>query len=135
MNNLLKFAILGAAVVMSGCVANDVEMTTTPTNSSELYNKAKVLVADRMRDPEATRFKDDYVAYTTNTGDEIVCGTVNAKNAMGGYVGYKTFYIRMSGNTVKHLNLASEDDQYGMQANAITKACNDAATGRIMTTG
>ena len=135
MNNVLKLALLGAAVVMSGCVVNDTEMTTTPTNSAKLFNKAKVLVADRMRDPEATRFKDDFAAYTTNTGDEIVCGTVNAKNAMGGYVGYKTFYVRMSGNTVKAWQMASEDDEYGMQANAIINACNEAASGKIMTMG
>ncbi|MDP4061314.1 hypothetical protein RBLE17_10560 [Rhodobacteraceae bacterium LE17] len=135
MKNSTKVAFLSAGVFLFGCDVNNVEMTTVPTKSSKVFTKAKAIVAERMRDPEATRFKDGYVAYITNTGDEIVCGTVNAKNAMGGYVGYKTFYIRMSGDTVKALQIPSENDEYNIQAKSVAKACEDAATGKIMTMG
>lgn len=50
--------------------------------------RAKKIVADGMRDPEATRFRD-----VRRGRSGKVCGLVNAKNAMGGYVGYTEFVV------------------------------------------
>ena len=135
-NLTLKAIVLTATITLAACVnPNTVELSTKPVRSQAVINQAKSLFAERMRDPEATRFKQEFSAFQTNTGDYIVCGTANAKNAMGGYVGYKQFYIRFSGNTVKALNVPSEDKYAGMVAIDIAKACEEAAAGKIMTTG
>lgn len=43
------------------------------------------LVSARLRDPDSARFGKDYVSY--KSGAPVVCGTVNAKNAFGGFTG------------------------------------------------
>ena len=86
---------------------------TKPIKNGRVVATAKSLVADRMRDPEATRFKDEIYAYQTSYGDYIVCGTLNAKNAMGGYVGYKPFYVRIRNNAIESFVVPGEGDQYG----------------------
>jgi len=49
---------------------------------------AKRVVAERLNDPESAKF-GKVVARTSG----IVCGYVNAKNAMGGYAGEKGFIV------------------------------------------
>ncbi len=126
---LVAFCIGGA--LLSACV-NTIEAVTTPTNDPGVKRLAETLVAERMRDPEATRFKPQYSAYQTQQGDYIVCGTLNAKNAMGGYVGYKPYYVRIRNNQIAALRLPSENDEYGIELNQVRQACSDAATGKLM---
>ena len=61
----------------------DAEMTM-----EQAYAKQQIL--DRLRDPDSAKFKAVTVAVVG--GDVIYCGQINAKNAYGGYVGYKWFY-------------------------------------------
>lgn len=127
----LSFCAAVATVVLTGCV-NNIEAQTSPVESTALFNQTKMLVAERMRDPEATRFKSEYAAYKTQQGDYVVCGTLNAKNAMGGYVGYKPFYARLRNNQLESFIIPSENDQYGMVLNQVKQVCADAAAGKIM---
>ena len=60
-------------------------------------------IAKRLKDPDSAQFGDDYVSY--KIGAPVVCGTVNAKNAFGGYTGPER-YIG-AGNTLG-VFLASE---------------------------
>lgn len=123
-----------AALIISGCGVdvNTIEAQTTPSNDRVAINRAEALVAQRMRDPEATRFLDEKKAFTTSNGDYIVCGTVNAKNAMGGYVGYKPYYVRIRNGSVASLILPSESDQTGIDLKTVIQACSDADTGKIL---
>ncbi|MEO3480667.1 hypothetical protein AAFO90_23800 [Phaeobacter sp. CAU 1743] len=111
---------------------NHIEAETTPVKDPRVVATAKTLVAERMRDPEATRFKQNFQAYRTKQGDYIVCGTLNAKNAMGGYVGYKPFYVRMRNNQIEAFKLPSETDEYNIMLNNVRKTCSDAAAGMLM---
>jgi hypothetical protein len=131
---LTRVAVLLVGVLgISGCVDNNtIEAQTTPTKDPAAFKMAKRLVSDRMRDPEATRFKPNYKAYRTKNGDFIVCGTLNAKNAMGGYVGYKPFYVRIRNGAIEALQLPSEGDHYGLAVTKVQQACSEAANGRIM---
>jgi len=49
------------------------------------------VIADHLRDPESARYRDIF-----RVGNAI-CGVVNAKNGMGGYVGYRRFVLAESG--------------------------------------
>ncbi len=126
------FLAFGIAFGSLAACVNNIEVQTTPVKGSAVFEQAKALVAEEMRDPESTRFKPEYTAYKTNAGDTIVCGTVNAKNAMGGYVGYKPFYVRIRNGAVAALQVPSETDTYGITLSAIRKNCADAATGTVM---
>jgi hypothetical protein len=47
----------------------------------------KAAVADQLKDPDSAKFRK--VAIVRGS----VCGEINAKNSMGGYVGYKRFMV------------------------------------------
>ena len=129
---MLKKLVLPAltSLALLGCV-NNVPVTTTYVSDSNIISMAKSLVADQLRDPEATKFKEDVSVYLTSAGDYIACGTLNGKNAMGGYVGYKPFYARIRNGRVERLLLPSPDDKYGFEQKQIVEVCNKAATGSV----
>lgn len=54
-------------------------------------------VAQQMKDPDSAKFQDVHVVPSPNSEREVhVCGTVNAKNAFGGYAGGTRFIVRVS---------------------------------------
>ncbi|NIZ14724.1 hypothetical protein [Phaeobacter sp. HF9A] len=127
--NIFSLVLIGGLLV--ACV-NNIEAQTVRVTDPGLFNLAKKLVSEKLRDPEATRFKPEYNAYKTSSGDFIVCGTLNGKNAMGGYVGYKPFYVRIRNGQVESFLLPSETDEYGFALGAVRKVCTDAANGKVM---
>ena len=51
--------------------------------------------ANAMKDPQSAQFRNIRAAMVTFEGQSPkidVCGEMNARNAFGGYVGFKTFY-------------------------------------------
>jgi hypothetical protein len=74
-----------------------------------------------LKDPDSAKF-GKMVAILRDGKDVIVCGTVNAKNAMGGYVGRQPFYGTLGENwfvTVAVGGLKTHDKRF----NAML-ACN-----------
>ena len=128
-NKILAYSMLA---VLAACAINNIEATTTPIKSKAIFNKMKLLASEQLRDPEATRFKPEYKMYETSSGDIVLCGSLNGKNAMGGYVGYKPFYMRARGGEVVAFNLADGNDKYGFVHATIENICNNAAQGKIM---
>lgn len=61
--------------------------------TSPLITKAKALIAGRMNDPLSLQYRNVRVVRRAIDGKAlvIVCGEYNAKNRMGGYVGFATF--------------------------------------------
>jgi hypothetical protein len=53
--------------------------------------KSTRILAERLKDPDSAKFTKLRVA--NNNGQQLVCGSVNAKNSYGGYVGAKDFYV------------------------------------------
>lgn len=132
MNYLRKALVLITISTIAACGINKIEANTTPINSKATFNKLKAMAAERLRDPEATRFKSEYAMYKTDKGDIILCGTLNGKNAMGGYVGYKPFYMRTRGDSIESFKLPSENDDYNFELNEVVNTCREAASGKIM---
>lgn len=66
-------------------------LTTTITFANQnAINLAKSSIKNSMKDPDSVLFKE--VKVVTNTkGQKSICGSYNAKNSYGGYVGYKGF--------------------------------------------
>ena len=54
--------------------------------------QAQKLVMDGLTDPASAMFKDDSER-PQKDGSVAVCGQVNAKNRMGGYVGYRMYIV------------------------------------------
>lgn len=51
---------------------------------------ARTLVVERLSDPQSAQFRNEVIY-----GGTIVCGEVNARNRMGGYVGFRWFNVAL----------------------------------------
>lgn len=72
--------------------ASAVDNSMSPENLKKVRAKAiadmKEAISEKHKDPDSAQFR----RITTTEVGSFVCGEVNAKNSMGGYVGYKRFY-------------------------------------------
>lgn len=87
------------------------------------FKEMKSAVTDSMKDPDSVHFRNLQFYYPTGgaayddkgvnqvpgTGMWALCGEINSKNAMGGYVGYTNFYYvvikQLNQPTIRQLNL------------------------------
>lgn len=81
----MRFIVLAAvcAALLSGCSKYD---------EYRYRKEATAWMKDRMNDPESAEFWGMRVLWRQDK-EIILCGEVNAKNRMGGYVGYRPFYV------------------------------------------
>lgn len=61
------------------------------TVPASLQTVADRRIRDRLIDPESARFRYDFT--TVKERSTSVCGAVNAKNSLGGYTGFKRFFV------------------------------------------
>jgi hypothetical protein len=124
----MKKAVFISLFAILGCVAdpNNIEATVEPYRlSASDLNIAKSAVAEESREPEAVRFRN-FSGYKTSAGDTIVCAEVNAKNAYGGYAGYRPMCVRFNGKKVKSTIWEEET------AAGVLEQCAAARAGRTM---
>lgn len=62
--------------------------TAAVADDAALIKQAEDAVTHNLLDPESARFRD------VGVNGDAVCGQVNAKNAYGGYIGFRNFYVR-----------------------------------------
>ncbi len=55
--------------------------------------KSKDALTKYYKDPSSAQFANLVVSEAPNLGWRTFCGSVNAKNSYGGYVGFKMFYV------------------------------------------
>lgn len=88
MDRKLGRLILGVALAAMVCTA---AAAPRPATDAEI-ELVRASMLTRLKDAESARFTDVRVSdVPTSTGMFSLCGKVNAKNAMGGYVGYSDF--------------------------------------------
>ena len=59
-----------------------------------LVHELRKPVLERLNDPDSAKFRNEWLLFGWNSWrveSNILCGEVNAKNRMGGYVGYVKF--------------------------------------------
>lgn len=119
-----RFALLAFLTMASGCVETTAVQVRLTSISGAQLSAVKSKVVYSFKDPGSAQFRN-ITAYRVATGDLAVCGEVNGKNGFGAYVGFKTFYIRLSGDVVKK----SFVDQDG--PSIATVACREASQGTL----
>lgn len=74
-------------------------------NSEEpaLLEKVQNMVRERLKDPDSAKFRS-----LLKYGTHWVCGQVNAKNGMGGYVGYSSFDYEIEKGELKMYQAGQE---------------------------
>lgn len=65
---------------------------TLPGHDDDAYfATAEAGVKTKLKDPESAQFRN-LVVHDVKNGSALICGQVNAKNAFGGYVGFRNFF-------------------------------------------
>ncbi|TWG93604.1 hypothetical protein L599_001200000640 [Luteimonas sp. J16] len=88
----------------TGVLLLGVCMAASAADDEAAIAEAKSAVERQLRDPGSAQYRDVFVR--PGKQGVIVCGEVNAKNAYGGYVGFKPFMV--AGTSVM---LASDTDK------------------------
>jgi hypothetical protein len=100
-----------------------------PTQSVPLDNflrlQAQTAVDAQLSDAPSSFYRMT-AAYRTAAGDYVVCGEVNAKDKLGGYVGFTPFYVRFSTDRRRVVTKAVEIDRF-----AAPQGCARAAAGGL----
>lgn len=89
---MLKISCVAVAtmLVLSGCGPSaEEQMIERLKTGSDFIEPALELVRDRFRDPSSVQIRrQKFVA-----AGRVLCGEANAKNGMGGYVGFAPFVV------------------------------------------
>jgi hypothetical protein len=70
------------------------ERKTSAKVPPKLLQAAESYIGNQMKDPDTVKFRGLFM--TSNQTSEVVCGSINAKNSYGGYVGFKPFYVEFA---------------------------------------
>lgn len=111
---MLRFTIVLCAAALSGmCFAQ----STAARIKAFDVEKAKQLIADELSDPDSAKFRKLYISEFVNAKGEsylYLCGEINAKNKMGGYVGYRQFHVDEKSGMIDP-GAGNEKSQAGVQ--------------------
>ena len=77
-------------IELTGKVLEIESIAFSSESDEKILQAIKENVKDKLRDPESARFKDLKLIRLDNA--IYACGEVNAKNAFGGYTGFKMFF-------------------------------------------
>lgn len=89
LNTGVVIAVLVAGGMIAGAILLSRPAPPEPVKPDP-FQEVKAAVAAKMFDPGSATFQ----ALSVKVTDFAYCGEVNAKNRMGGYVGYKKFYAQ-----------------------------------------
>lgn len=133
---MYKIAFLLPALALAACA--DPNTSAVGTRPSALADIDRVAVqaglVDGLKDPSAAQLRN-VLAYDLSNGQgRAICGEVNGKNALGGYVGFRPFYLRMKGKELVSMVVSTgAQDEY--MSEHVARTCSSAATGRMMING
>ena len=101
LNTAVVIAVLVAGGMIAGAILFSSSKQPEPPKPDP-FQEVKVAVAAKMFDPGSATFQ----ALSERASDFAYCGEVNAKNRMGGYVGYQKFFAikRSSGDWLIQLD-------------------------------
>ena len=88
-NTGVVIAVLVAGGMVTGAILLSRPKTPDPAKPDP-FQEVKTAVAAKMVDPGSATFQ----ALSEKGADFAYCGEVNAKNRMGGYVGYQKFFAQ-----------------------------------------
>jgi hypothetical protein len=112
MKALGKFLMWSAAVVVGGFFLLAFIGNRLPADwTGALTYDAQQHVRSRLRDPTSAQFQSVRLTRGQDENRRVVCGEVNARNALGGFTGYRRFVIfaRRVGDRAEFTNLMMEE--------------------------
>lgn len=86
-------------------VAEQARLEAIAKERRDLIDKARSQVVGVLKDPGSAQFRGEQWYPESRT----LCGELNAKNSMGGYVGYKKFVVTPQGYLLEGASLTTLD--------------------------
>jgi len=115
----LKWACLALCIFPAVATAQE-RISLTPTQEAEM----QLDVSNQLNDPESARFRGVKAAIWKN-GILVVCGEINAKNRMGGYVGYHLFTAGYGTDKPGLWTAGFADETNQAESNLVRKICQE----------
>ncbi|PTA87453.1 hypothetical protein CWM66_26355 [Kosakonia sp. H7A] len=106
---MFKYAlIVFLTMLLSACKPSD----------DDMIKFGESLVKQTLKDPDSAKFNSYYRPFGDGVG--YICGTVNAKNSYGGYVGNRNYYVHLTVGNNKIIEsspvkIIDEDDVKGSE--------------------
>lgn len=76
-----------------------------------IAHQSRQPVLEKLNDPDSAKFRNErFVGGWTISG--VMCGEINAKNRMGGYIGYVKYYTVLSGGVPIDSHIVEPDDAF-----------------------
>lgn len=124
----LKPAIVSGVLAFCLCGCANVPVNETPkappatpiTLTSQQVKDIEIGVRASLKDPDSAKFSGPVLGAKRANGDIEACGTVNAKNSYGGYVGASPYVATLRDRKVIDSATAS-----GSDARFIIEICRD----------
>lgn len=142
----LKTLVVVLSVVLTGCAgggpalnpqgreAGILDAGDSPTDPEAVIRRA---LRDYLKDPASAQVENVTVPGFMAIGESTfyksvygwwVCADVNAKNSLGGYVGFqKTLVVYLNGAIVRYM---SEDPKDIIKTDYVQRACHEVLTAR-----
>lgn len=100
--------IVFLTMLLSACKPSD----------NDMIKLGESLVKQTLKDPDSAKFNSYYRPFGDGVG--YICGTVNAKNSYGGYVGNRNYYVHLTVENNKIIEnspvkIIDEDDVKGSE--------------------
>lgn len=121
MNISIKTIRLAIAAVVCGlsatAFAGDKTAPVGKLSAKDKQTLMKTLrkqLLNALKDPDSARFKDEFVSLSDDAENPVLslCGTVNSKNAYGGYVGFSRYIVTMNGMLITDTGATPSATQY-----------------------
>lgn len=111
----MRSALGLVALLLAGCAATPpiesfiVDLKPASLAPADKASAERAVIAS-LKDPDSARFGPAFGAVDKN-GVKYACGTVNAKNGMGGYTGAQMYAVKWAGPAAEVVSIG--DDYIG----------------------
>jgi hypothetical protein len=101
LSRISPHGLLLLAALLTGCVTTETPATSSSISDEAAFAMARRTIRDDAKDPAAVQIGPKMWRRTvtgSTFGDgpqDVVCGTVNEKNALGGYTGFAPFMFNV----------------------------------------
>lgn len=95
----MKKALLGLLLVVLAAVAG------AYGGRWYIVSEMRKPILATLNDPDSAKFRSETLSSPWSVKGSVLCGEVNAKNRMGGYIGYRAFYVStLAGEVIVEMN-------------------------------
>lgn len=91
MMNGKKLALIALAVLVAALVASPTARQAIGLGYEADRLALEEQIRAQLKDPESAKFREERIYPGPAGGPSTLCGEINARNSMGGYVGFRRF--------------------------------------------